>query len=567
MRGTFNARHPGRRVRWAAVSALVVGGLASPLAISGAKADSGCSWPMYQQNISRTGAACDTNITPQNAATLHPAWFTPTAGPVTATPTVADGKVFVGDDSGTFNAFDQASGSTVWSFSINASHVCHGNTIGPDHHAVSYGPFTSTAAVSGIGHDVDPVVFFGGGGTLYAADAATGACLWAQDLDPSHPTSAMEVESSPVVATIGGVPEVIVGSDSNEGNSPASGPPGVQAFNARSGALLWKFEPEMPTGQQTVDSLASTRLTDGCGDVWTSPAVDPAFSGTGGQGLVVFATGNCPPSPATGTTVEGITAVYANNGEPAWRFQEPGNLYTGSQYPDGGDTDFGSSPIITSVAGTHAVIEGSKSGYVYAVAESTGTKIWGIQAAQPGELGSGPGAIGGFIGGAALGSAAPPTAAASPAWFGATAIPAPFTGAGIPSVDTSLACVDTTSGTSTAGTSACDPLRAASLHAVDASTGKVLWQAPISLPSYAAVSYVGGPAGGGVVFAPSTTGFSIVAYDADTGTPLWSFPLGAAVASGTAVVGSSIYLGTGIYEGGQSVPGVNGVWSFQAVSG
>jgi outer membrane protein assembly factor BamB len=109
-------------------------------------------------------------------------------------------------------------------------------------------------------------------------------------------------------------------------------------------------------------------------------------------------------------------------------------------------------------------------------------------------------------------------------------------------------------------TLASNPTRAVSLHALDAATGAVVWQAP-SLPTYAAATYAGG-----VVFAPSTVGFSADAYDADTGVPLWSFPMGGAAASGMAIVGASVFVGAGLAfesEGGAEMPPqMNGVWSF-----
>ena len=88
-----------------------------------------------------------------------------------------------------------------------------------------------------------------------------------------------------------------------------------------------------------------------------------------------------------------------------------------------------------------------------------------------------------------------------------------------------------------------NPARLLSVSAVDAATGNVVWRAP-STPSYAATTY-----SNGVVFAASTTTFAAAAYNADTGVPLWSFPLGAPAASGAALAGSGVFLGSGLSEG------------------
>ena len=106
-----------------------------------------------------------------------------------------------------------------------------------------------------------------------------------------------------------------------------------------------------------------------------------------------------------------------------------------------------------------------------------------------------------------------------------------------------------------------NPGRLITVQAIDVATGRVTWRA-LAGPSYAATTY-----SNGVVFAPSTTMFAAVAYDADTGLPLWTFPLGATPASGVAIAGADVFLGTGISEGNAigSItipPGLNGIWCF-----
>jgi outer membrane protein assembly factor BamB len=106
-----------------------------------------------------------------------------------------------------------------------------------------------------------------------------------------------------------------------------------------------------------------------------------------------------------------------------------------------------------------------------------------------------------------------------------------------------------------------DPQRAASLHAIDLRTGKVVWDALAATPTYAATTYANG-----VVYAPSTTQFGAAAYDADTGLPIWKWPVAASASSGTAITGSAIFVGGGTTDGnfaGQTLPPqLTGVWSF-----
>ncbi|HYA68975.1 MAG TPA: hypothetical protein VED63_09605, partial [Acidimicrobiales bacterium] len=85
-----------------------------------------------------------------------------------------------------------------------------------------------------------PTLFLGGGGTLWALNATNGAVIWYQDTDPLHPSSAVEIESSPVYDAASN--EVIVGNDTNESTGLAM--TGLMAFDAGTGALLWKYTPQ-----------------------------------------------------------------------------------------------------------------------------------------------------------------------------------------------------------------------------------------------------------------------------------------------------------------------------------
>ena len=550
--------------------------LASATASPGTESSATCNdqWPMFQHDQSRTAAPACSGLDQGDVTTLHPAWHLPTAGDVTAEPVVADGLVFVGDSTGVFSAVDQPTGKLKWSFNVTS------NSVYDDQHAVSFGEIPGTAAVARIGKG-DPTVFMVGGGTVYALDALTGAPRWAQDTDPAHPTSAVETESSPVVDTSTARPEVILGNDTNQSTGIAM--TGMLAFDALGGTLRWKYEPqtnqvitpgEFCSGKATYgcasrnttfdalsygDNNSGTEPDNACGDVWSSPALDQA------KGRLMFATGDCPQTtgdPKQFTTIQSVFALDATTGNDVWRFAEPQNAYDQVAGQDG-DDDFGASPIITGVddsAGHRIVVEAGKSGYVYGLDEASGRQLWQTQAAQPGQLSPQlVGAVGGFIGSPALGPSN-----GQPALFLTSAVFTPLAGDGANTGSPSQPCpalggqaVPACPDTTLAG----HPARLASVHAVSVADGKILWQAPISTPTYAPATY-----SHGVVFAPSTTTAAVAAYDADNGVPLWEFPLAAPGASGAAIAGSSVYVGSGVSEGGQS-PGPSGVWSFTSGTG
>lgn len=529
-------RHSNRRI----VAAAGAAALLLPVALAGAAkattagappapTPASCDgWATFQHDQSHTGAGCGT-INTSNVATLVPGWFDRLTNAVTAEPAVVGNTVLIGDNGGIFHALDASTGAQKWIFDVTKY----------DSHSWSYGVITSSAAYTDAistkrltGHE-DGAVVFGGGGSVFALDALTGALIWHRDLAPTDPTGPDEVESSPVVvphadptnASSTGV--VLVGLDTNESTHGVSG--GLVALDAQSGTVLWTFEPD-PGGP--AQGGAPTGPGNGCNDVWSSPAVDPEALGTG---LVFFGTGNCPDGHAA------IEAISLAGGTPVWQFIEPPANH-------GTDDDFGSSPILATLktaAGSEPVVaEGGKSGWVYVLNEYNGSLVNSHEVAQPGQTGDAlAGAIGGFIGSMAL---APVNG--DPVVFGNSAIPAPLAGDGI-----------TSSGVTPDPSLAGDPTRASSLHAYDIAKGTVLWQEPLQAPSYAPVTETGG-----VVFAPSTTGFSLQAFDAATGAPLWGLPLAASGSGGVAVVGPDIFFGTGTYESPQAQvpPQATGIWMF-----
>ncbi|MBV8980324.1 MAG: PQQ-binding-like beta-propeller repeat protein [Acidimicrobiia bacterium] len=389
----------GRGVVLVGIAALLASGLGLAAAKAAPAPAPGCvaTWPTYQHDARHTANGCST-LSQLSAPTLHPKWFTPTSGAVTAEPTVANNTVYVGDSTGAFHALDQATGASKWTFSTTSPQTCYRDQPAPytERHNAGFGGITSSAAVAPTVTDAagNPLVYFGGGGSLFALDAVTGTCQWAQDIDPGFATNSVEIESSPVVDTGLAVPEVLVGSDDNSG--AGAGVTGLQAFDAATGALLWRYEPERDVTLTPAQFGGSEALTlscgdaspnaycnttnvpgigenslawaDACGDVWSSPSLDADFVDPAGMnayqsagtaasdpawfpkqitatgrkshdGLVIFGTGNCGANPNPSTTyahhdyahTEGEFALDPVTGVRVWNFFEPPNIYnTGS---------------------------------------------------------------------------------------------------------------------------------------------------------------------------------------------------------------------------------------------
>ena len=463
-------------------------------------------WPMFQHDPARTAVASCTSLTPLDAVKLQPRWFLQTDGAVTAEPAIAWAHAFVGDGTGQMHAVDMATGADTWTFDStrNPKHV--------DRHDVSYGRITSSASAVVV-PSVGPTVVFGAGGTVYALNAKTGRARWAVDVDPSHPTSTAEVESSPVLWTRGHGhdPVVFVGMDTNEDPNSADG--GVLALDARNGKLLWKYDAEK---DQVVHNLARRPHPDtACGDIWSSPALDTR------RQMLFFGGGNC--NLQDGKDTQRVWALSATTGRRIWNFYEPPANH-------GGDNDFGASIVLTRVGGKDVAVQAGKSGWIYAIDRTSGRLVRGVQA-------SAGASVGGFIGSVAV---ATDPISHHPVLYGDSAIPASADGG--------------------AGT-ATNPQRLTSLHAVDLVTGSIVWNEPAQSPSYAPVTVAGG-----VVFAADTTQFSVKAYDASTGVPVWHVPVAAAASGGVAIAGRAIVFGTGTYfdQSAHVPPQATGIWCFTA---
>lgn len=422
------------------------------------------SWPMYGATLARTfSAPCPSSLTTANTPTLLPAWSFDTAKTVTASPVVAGGIVYVGDWAGIMYAVDAADGSLVWSYQTAPAP------------GSAFGPIDSSAAIADL--PVRRLVIFGAGPRLYALDAADGSLVWVTYVGavdgggtPILPNDPIQVESSPLVWN----DTVYVGMDTHNHPDADTGGirGGVLALDVHTGNVLWKFEPELGLGE-------------GCGGVWSSPALDPS------RGLVFFGTANCERDPAhpvwASPHVEDVSAIDAATGAPVWA----ANLHV----PNRLDVDFGATPnLFMDADGRTVVGAGGKDALYYALDPDTGTTFWSTLAAEPGNIME-DFAVGGFIG--------------SPAIFGGNVF----------------------GGTALGG--------APYFHALDGRNGGILWQDFTVGPSYAASATVNG-----VVFHGALDNL-LRGYDAASGTILFSMPLQGPISSGPAIVGDSLYVGSG----------------------
>jgi polyvinyl alcohol dehydrogenase (cytochrome) len=312
-------------------------------------------WPTYGHDPQRTFHG-RTTLTRSKAQRLRPAWEFRTGDAVTATPTVVSGTVYAGSWDGWFYAVSLRSGQLRWKFQLDPQPAVKPQPgVEPRPFASSGGLVTSSAWFQPGDDDRPDLIVFGGGYTLYALDAHTGALFWKHaytgrpELPPDPQDDDTRIFSSPVVVD----GQVIVGV-TPEGSRGRRGY--VVAASLQTGEPVWRFETD-------VDAQGRI-LNDGCGGVWSSGTLLPK------PRLVVFNVSDCHfsnPEPYAET----VFALNVRDGSLAWVFRPT--------RPDVKcDTDFGATANAAVTRGGRPTFlgVGGKDGTYYSIDPHTGALRW-----------------------------------------------------------------------------------------------------------------------------------------------------------------------------------------------
>ncbi len=245
---------------------------------SPASASTYVNWPTYLNGPNHNSyLAAATTITPSNASTLASAWnFTPGPPPVAAlgyqlnaSPSVYDGVIYIGANSGMFYALDEATGAVLWQ--TNLGYVVSTGTCGTR-------GITATATVAPDPKTGTLTVYVSGGdGYLYALDATTGAVIWKSLIGLQVGTTPNYYDwSTPTVAN-GHIYVGIAGQCTDHVQG------GLLAFNQSTGKQVASYY-TVPAGMLG-------------GSIWSSPAV-------ASDGDIFVGTGNviAPTPPNEGTS-------------------------------------------------------------------------------------------------------------------------------------------------------------------------------------------------------------------------------------------------------------------------
>ena len=353
-------------------------------------AASGTDWPTYGRDAAGTRFSPLTQITAANVESLTVAWTYRTRetepqfaaeeeGSLEVTPLVVDGTMFISTPLGRVMALDPATGAERWVFDAQIDR------------SIGYGDFTNRGVATWLDATaptgstcrrriIAPVI----DGRLIALDASdgkpcaqfggTGIINLKPDLRlPPFWPPAFEITSPPVV--VGDV--VITGSAIADNSSVATASGEVRAFNVRTGAPLWTWD---PIPQDSTDAAFSTwrdgsaRRT-GAANVWSVMVVDSA------RGLVFAPTSSPSPDYYGGERLganryaNSIVALRVATGEVVWSFQ--------TVHHDLWDYDNASPPALVDIVrdgrSVPAVLQATKTGQLFILNRETGEPIYPVE--------------------------------------------------------------------------------------------------------------------------------------------------------------------------------------------
>ncbi|MGE0815963.1 MAG: PQQ-dependent dehydrogenase, methanol/ethanol family [Vicinamibacterales bacterium] len=448
-------------------------------------------------------------LTPANVGRLVPAWVYQVRGEgqVETSAVVADGLMYVTEPPTTITALDPKNGRVVWS---------HVRPMPSDLRLIGFPATNRGVAI------LDDLVYAGSlDGVLLALDAKTGAVRWEAKVGENG--AGLSITMAPLAVK----DKVIVGVSGGEAGIRGF----VDAYDAKTGARAWRTYTVPAAGEPGVETWAGESWKTGAGATWLTGSFDPALN------LLYWGTGN--PGPDWNGDVRlgdnlytsSVLALDVDTGALKWHFQ-----YTPH---DVHDWDANQIQVLVDleIGGRvrKALVTANRNAFYYVLDRQTGDflhaapyakQTWatGMDAAgRPIALpNTAPSPDGTLVYPSLQGSTNWPSPSYSPqtglfyvpvremgSYYYKTEVEyergQPFTGGG----ERRLA--DEAWG---------------AVRALDARTGKKVWDFPLPSPSWSGVLSTAG----GLVFSGSNEG-NVYALDARTGAPLWQFQTGGGVRS------------------------------------
>lgn len=169
---------------------------------------------------------------------------------------------------------------------------------------------------------------------------------------------------------------VVVGSSIGDNRAVDQSSGAVRAFDARTGALKWSWDPigGIPVATRALDpdggdymKKAGGSLKTGAGNAWSTISADP------GRDMIFVPTGSASPDfcgvlrPGDNADADSVVALRASTGKKIWAFQV--------NHHDLWDYDVAAQPILAQVSGKPAVVVMTKMGFVFVLDRRSGKPL------------------------------------------------------------------------------------------------------------------------------------------------------------------------------------------------
>jgi len=358
------------------------------VAMSAGQGPTSQDWPFYGRNPGGTRFSPLARITRENVSKLTVVWRYHTGEPVLelarqpslqVTPIVVDNVMYISTPLGKVMALDPATGREIWRYDARV------NPRG------GYGDFASRGVSTWVDTTLKPgmpcrrrIYVATMDARLVSLDASSGYPCFTFGVEgtvglrdglrirPAFP-AAYEVTSPPLVVN----DMVITGSAVADNSRPAPASGEVRAFDARTGALRWTWD---PIPQDLKDPAYATwrdgsAARTGAANVWSVMAADPA------RDLIFLPTSSAAPDYygalrlGDNRYANSIVALRASTGRVVWHFQ--------TVHHDLWDYDNASPPALVDVArdGTTipAVVQATKTGQLFVLHRETGVPVFPVE--------------------------------------------------------------------------------------------------------------------------------------------------------------------------------------------
>jgi quinoprotein glucose dehydrogenase len=171
------------------------------------------------------------------------------------------------------------------------------------------------------------------------------------------------------------IDDVVVVGSAIDDNSRAEMPSGVvRAFDARTGALRWKWEPLPPNESSSTVKDTEKIWRSGAGNAWSAMVIDAS------RDLVFVPTGSASPDyygglrPGDDKWADSIVALRGKTGEFVWGFQ--------LVHHDLWDYDSAAPPLLATLRHdgktVPVVIQGNKTGFLFVLNRDTGVPVFPV---------------------------------------------------------------------------------------------------------------------------------------------------------------------------------------------